>query len=38
MFYADDVYTLVANTTTALQYQSFIRQFVTGQTSEHLAA
>lgn len=38
MFYTDDVSTPVANTTTALQYQSFIRQFVTGQTREHLAA
>lgn len=37
MFYTDDVSTPVANATTALQYQSFIRQFVTGQTREHLA-
>jgi hypothetical protein len=30
MFYTDDTTTPVANTTTALQYQSYIRQFVTG--------
>lgn len=33
MFYTDDITTPVANTTTALQYQSYIRQFVTGHKS-----
>jgi hypothetical protein len=29
MFYSDDTTTPVANSTTALQYQSYLRQFVT---------
>ncbi|KAK2785070.1 hypothetical protein FQN53_007963 [Emmonsiellopsis sp. PD_33] len=34
MFYTDDTTTPVDNATTALQYQSYIRQFVTGQTGK----
>ena len=37
MFYTDDATTPVANATTALQYQSYIRQFVAGRTKVHLA-
>jgi hypothetical protein len=36
MFYTDDASTPVANSTTALQYQSYIRQFVSGQWRKDL--
>lgn len=35
MFYTDDITTPVANTTTALQYQSYIRQFVAVHRNQH---
>lgn len=37
MFYSDDVTTPVANVTTALQYQTYIRQFVSGNAKPYLS-
>jgi hypothetical protein len=36
MFYTDDITTPVANSTTALQYQSYIRQFVASHKRKRL--
>jgi hypothetical protein len=37
MFYTDDTTTPVANSTTALQYQSYLRQFVTSNRKGYIA-
>jgi hypothetical protein len=36
MFYTDDITTPVANSTIALQYQSYVRQFVAGHKRRQL--